>query len=135
MVYFSTMISISAKELLQVAADASRHSYSPYSKVKVGAALLTSSGKIYTGCNIESGSFGLTCCAERVAIYKAVSEGERRFLKLAITTSRETLITPCGSCRQVLAEWGEELEVIAGNCHGHIESTTLEKLFPKPFRF
>lgn len=129
------MISVSAKELLNVALDASRHSYSPYSKVKVGVALLTSSGKIYTGCNIESGSFGLTCCAERVAVFKAVSEGERRFLKMAVVTSRDTLITPCGSCRQVLAEWGEDLEIIMATCNGEMEHTTLEKLFPKPFRF
>ena len=129
------MNSVSAKELLQLAFEASKHSYSPYSKIKVGAALLTSSGKMYTGCNIESGSFGLTCCAERVAVFKAVSEGERRFLKMAVVTSRETFITPCGSCRQVMAEWGNELELILGNCNGHMEVTTLERLFPKPFRF
>lgn len=129
------MNSISAKELLQVAVDAAQHAYSPYSKVKVGAALLTSSGKIYTGCNIESGSFGLTCCAERVAVFKAASEGERRFLKMAMVSSRENLATPCGSCRQVMAEWGENLELILGNSNGEVEITTLEKLFPKPFRF
>lgn len=128
------MTTVSQTELLQIAIEASQHAYCPYSKIKVGAALLTASGKIYTGSNVESGSFGLSCCAERVALFKAVSEGEKSFLKLAIISTRESIIPPCGACRQVLSEWGEEIELILGNAQGDADTTSLKKLFPNPFR-
>jgi cytidine deaminase len=101
---------IDRSELIRQAAEARRHAYAPYSDFPVGAALLGTSGRVYAGCNIENVSFGLTVCAERVALFKAVSEGERRFRAVAVVTS--TGVTPCGACRQVLSEFAPDLEVI-----------------------
>jgi cytidine deaminase len=101
---------IDRRELLRQAAAAREQAYAPYSDFAVGAALLGESGRFYTGCNIENVSFGLTVCAERVALFKAVSEGERHFRAVAVVTS--TGVTPCGACRQVLSEFCPDLEVI-----------------------
>ena len=93
------------KELMYLAENARQKSYSPYSKFKVGAALLTKDGKIYEGANIENSSFPLTVCAERVAFFKAISEGEKEFEKIAISGSGEDFCFPCGACRQVMSEF------------------------------
>lgn len=103
------------KALLLYASQAMEKAYAPYSNFKVGAALLTESGKIYTGCNIENLSYGATICAERVAIFKAISDGEKNFTKIAIVSSDETETFPCGICRQVMAEFMPQGEVVTSN--------------------
>ena len=107
------------QELLQLAIDARKNSYSPYSGFKVGAALLGKSGKVYGGCNVENAAYSPTNCAERTAIFKAVSEGEREFLKIAVVGGKEEICDfapPCGVCRQVLSEFCEEdFEIILFN--------------------
>ena len=121
------------KELFQMAKDASNNAYSPYSNIKVGAALLAASGKVYTGVNVENSSYGATICAERTAFTKAVSEGEREFLKIAIGGSIRNLV-PCGMCRQFMSEFGMGLEIIYENEQGELVATTLANLFPNEFR-
>jgi cytidine deaminase len=100
------------RKLLASAKAAQRNAYAPYSKFRVGAALLTKSGKVYTGVNVENASYGLTICAERVAITKAVSEGHRKFQAIAVVAPSKAL-SPCGACRQVLAEFGEMVVICA----------------------
>lgn len=120
------------KDLIETAIHAREWAYAPYSHYAVGAALLTASGKVYEGVNIENAAFPTTMCAERVAIYKAVSEGEREFTAIAIAT--ENGGSPCGSCRQVLAEFGLKTLIIAADVTGkiHLEGT-VEKLLPTAF--
>lgn len=122
-------------KLLQLAEEAKEYAHSPYSKFKVGAALLTKSGKVYTGCNIECASFGGTNCAERTAIFKAVSEGEREFEKIAVASSKEDETFPCGICRQVMAEFSKDLIVILGDTQkGIVKEYRLSKdLLPNSF--
>lgn len=121
------------KKLIEAAQKAKEHSYSPHSKFRVGAAIITQSGKIYTGCNIENSSFSLTICAERTAIFKAVSEGQRKFAAIAIVTDLKDPIPPCGACRQVLMDMAGDIDVIiAGNKGDNIVSK-LSKLLPMPF--
>lgn len=103
------------RALLDMAIEATKYSYAPYSKVTVGAALLGVSGKVYTGVNVENASFGATNCAERTAIFKAVSEGEREFTAIAIASNLDHPISPCGICRQVILEFGSEIDVILGD--------------------
>ncbi len=124
---------ISNQELIKMARDAMKNAYAPYSGFSVGAALLTESGKVYTGCNVENSSYGLTICAERVAVFKAVSEGEHQFLKIAIVSSSNELTFPCGACRQVLYEFADDMEIILENKEG-IYVTRLKDLLPKGFR-
>src|SRR5881296_2781589 len=100
------------RKLIAAAKTAQRRAHAPYSKFRVGAALLTKSGKVYTGCNVENASYGLTICAERVALAKAVSEGHRKFKAIAVVAPSGGL-SPCGACRQVLAEFGEMVVVCA----------------------
>ncbi len=104
---------INYDELVKLAYEATKNAYTPYSNFNVGAALLTKSGKIYTGCNVECASYGATNCAERTAIFKAVSEGEREFAAIAVVSSSMDYTYPCGICRQVIAEFGDEtMEII-----------------------
>lgn len=119
-------------ELVKQAREARARSYSPYSHFAVGAALRTVSGKVYLGCNIENCSYGLTVCAERVAIYNAVSDGARDFEALAIFTEAEGLTSPCGACRQVLWEFSKDLVIILANPRGKKE-LRLSELLPAPF--
>jgi len=117
---------------LSAASEAANSAYSPYSRFRVGAAVLTRSGKVFTGCNIENASYGLTLCAERVAIFKAISEGEKEFVSLAICSAGSAY--PCGACRQVLHEFAPELEVILGDGLGtKSEQLKLADLLPNPF--
>jgi cytidine deaminase len=120
-------------KLIKAAKQASNFAYAPYSKFKVGAALLTKSGKIYSGANVENASYGLTVCAERVALFKAVSEGEKYFLTLAIYTKTKDFTIPCGTCRQVLMEFSPNLSIIIVNAAGKIKKFSLSKLLPYPF--
>ena len=118
------------------AKEAAQNSYSPFSRFAVGAAILTSSGKIYQGCNVENSSFGLTICAERTAIFKAVSEGEREILAVAIYSPNSDSCYPCGACRQVLYEFqgdNEEISVITENM-GNLDVNKLSYFLPCGFR-
>jgi cytidine deaminase len=118
--------------LIQTALEARKWAYAPYSNYPVGAALLTTSGRIYDGVNIENAAYPTTMCAERVAVFKAVSEGERRFTAIAVATSNGG--SPCGSCRQVLAEFGLETRVLIVDGEGHIvQETNLGELLPGAF--
>lgn len=122
------------KELVKRAREASKRAYSPYSGVKIGAAVLTKGGNIFDGCNIENISYGLSNCAERTAIFKAVSEGEREILALAVYGESEEFTRPCGACRQVMLEFNENMKVIRHGGDGFHEVTTIKKLLPQSFK-
>jgi cytidine deaminase len=107
--------------------------HAPFSKFRVGAALEDSSGRIHTGCNVENATYGLTMCAERVAIFKAISEGAREFRRIAVAADSDALTPPCGACRQLLWEFCGDIEVILVNPRGARESLRLKDLFPRPF--
>ena len=118
--------------LIQTAIVARKWAYVPYSKYAVGAALLTASGKIYDGVNVENAAYPTTMCAERVAVFKAVSEGERRFVAIAVITSNGG--SPCGSCRQVLSEFGLDTVVLLADCDGNLlKETNVADLLPDAF--
>lgn len=119
--------------LLDAALRAREHAHAPYSKFRVGAALEAEDGAVYIGCNIENASYGLTMCAERVAIFKALSEGARRFRRIAVAADTETLTPPCGPCRQLLWEFCREAEVILVNLQGRAESFAVRDLLPRAF--
>jgi cytidine deaminase len=119
--------------LIAAARVARDHAHAPYSNFRVGAALRAQSGRIFTGCNVENATFGLTLCAERVAIFKAISEGERGFDAVAVVADTEALTPPCGACRQILWEFCGDAEVILANLTGKIERYRMSALFPKPF--
>jgi cytidine deaminase len=121
-------------ELLTAAAEARRLAYAPYSKFAVGAAIRTHDGRVYTGCNVENASYGLSLCAERVALFKAVSDGHRQFSHIAIHVDAPLPSPPCGACRQVIAEFAGDPEIIMGTVSGKIEMTHLGALFPMAFR-
>jgi cytidine deaminase len=121
------------EQLVDMAKKAREYAYAPYSKFKVGAALLTKSGKVFTGCNVENSSFGASMCAERIAVFKAVSEGEREFEAIAVVTDTVNPAMPCGMCRQVLSEFSLEIKIYAANLDGRIKSTTLRELLPFAF--
>ncbi len=123
-----------AEKLVEAAREASRAAYAPYSNFAVGAALLDFNGKIYTGCNVENISYGLTNCAERTAIYKSVSEGSRKFKAIAIYAGIDNYCAPCGACRQVIAEFGNDILVIQANRNGEYIINTIDELLPGGFR-
>ena len=120
------------QELLNAALSARERAYAPYSKFLVGAAVLAKSGKIYTGCNIENASYGLTVCAERNALFSAVGAGEREFTALCVVGDTEVPISPCGACRQVMAEF-KVPRIILANLKGDVKEYTLEELLPYGF--
>ncbi len=120
-------------KLVAAAQKAKRFSHSPFSKFKVGAAILTHTGRIYTGCNIENSSFSLTICAERTALFKAVSEGQRNFVAVAIAADSASMIPPCGACRQVLMDLAGDVEVVMTNRRGKKKIARLRDLLPHPF--
>jgi cytidine deaminase len=120
-----------AQDLVRQAIEARRRAYVPYSSFPVGASLLTRSGKIFTGCNIENASYGLTVCAERVAIWKAVSEGETEFEALAVATNIGG--SPCGACRQVMAEFAPNMPVLIADLNGQITPLSVADLLPLAF--
>ncbi|MBO8160296.1 MAG: cytidine deaminase [Thermosipho sp. (in: Bacteria)] len=119
--------------LIDEAFKAQEKAYAPYSKFRVGAALLTKNGKVFTGCNIENASYGLTCCAERVAIFKAVSEGEREFDTLVIVGDTTEPVSPCGACRQVMSEFGDFRVILVSNDRKK-KITTVKELLPYSFK-
>ena len=131
----SAPMKIDARRLLDTARKASQKAYAPYSNIRVGAAALSTSGKIFTGCNVENASLGLTCCAERVAVQNAVAAGERELVALAVYSPDIKRITPCGACRQVMAEFADPrgLLIIIDGEKG-AEPVSLGSLLPAEFR-
>lgn len=122
------------KELVKMALEAREKAYAPYSGFRVGAALMTDSGKVFTGVNVENVSFGATNCAERTAVFKAVSEGETKINTIAIASDSEDFIYPCGICRQVLAEFGNrDMKVLCSKPNGEYIIRTLEEILPSAF--
>ena len=124
---------MTANKLIEAAQAAREKAFAPYSKFKVGAALKTKSGKIYTGCNIENASYGLTMCAERVAIYKAISEGENEFTEIVVVADTDELTSPCGACRQIIWEFCGDIPVVLSNLQNKTETLPMKNLFPKAF--
>jgi cytidine deaminase len=125
---------MSEKDLLiDGAKQARENAHAPYSNFRVGAALRSTSGRIFTGCNVENASYGLTMCAERVAIFKAISEGERGFSALAVVTDADSLTPPCGACRQLIWEFCGDIPVTIANLKGQTDVMQMRDLFPKPF--
>lgn len=122
-----------ASKLLDAARAARLHAHAPYSRFLVGAALETTDGDIITGCNVENATYGLTICAERVAMFKAISEGVRQFTRIAVVADTPTPTPPCGACRQILWEFAGDLEVILGNLTAELARHRLRDLFPLPF--
>lgn len=122
------------KELLAAALAARKNAYAPYSKFAVGAAVRTADGKIFTGCNVENASYGLSCCAERCAIFAAVGAGERKFIALCVAADTKEPVSPCGACRQVMTEF-KIPEIILANTNGDIKIYTPEALLPYGFTF
>jgi cytidine deaminase len=121
------------EELIARAVEVRENACAAYSHYKVGAALLASSGRVYAGCNVENSTYGLTVCAERVALWKALSEGERTFAQIAVVTSSEPPASPCGACRQLLWEYCGDIEVILANLQGFRKTLRLAEIFPHPF--
>jgi len=124
---------IELNELVAKAVAAQKESFSPYSNFRVGAALQAEDGQIYTGCNIECSSYGLTICAERVALYKAISEGNRSFRRIVVITDSEDFCPPCGACRQVLWDFAKSLEIILVNKSGKQKTHKIGDLYPEAF--
>ena len=119
--------------LLEGAIAARQNAHAPFSHFLVGAALEDESGRIHTGCNVENATYGLTLCAERVAVFKAVSEGARKFRRVAVAADTDQLTPPCGACRQILWEFCGDVELVLVNLKGKTETLRLKDLFPRPF--
>jgi cytidine deaminase len=121
------------RHLIEAAKEARSRAYAPYSRFRVGAALLASDGRIYTGCNVENASFGLSLCAERNAVARAVADGRRQFSAIAIYAGTDQPVSPCGACRQVLAEFNPRMMVIMASRGGAFRAVGLERLLPRSF--
>ena len=126
-------MSDSGNKLIEAATAARLQSVAPFSNFLVGAALQTKAGKVYTGCNVESASYGLTVCAERVAIWKALSEGERDFTDLVVVADTESLTPPCGTCRQIIWEFAKHARIVLANLNGQSEEVSIRDLLPRAF--
>lgn len=121
------------EELIEAATRVRENSYAPFSDFRVGAALETDDGEIIAGCNVESASYGLTVCAERVAIWKAISEGKRKIKHIAVVADTEELTPPCGVCRQIIWEFGGDIPVVLANLKGKVETVQMKDLLPRAF--
>jgi cytidine deaminase len=119
--------------LIAAALAVRENAFAPFSQFKVGAAMEDANGGIHTGCNVENATYGLTMCAERVAVFKAISEGARRFKRIAVAADTEVLTPPCGACRQILWEFCGDIEIVLANPRGKTETWRLKELFPRPF--
>ena len=119
--------------LIAAALAVRENAFAPFSKFKVGAAVEDADGEIHTGCNVENATYGLTLCAERVAVFKAISEGARQFRRIAVAADTEVLTPPCGACRQILWEFCGDIEIVLVNPRGKIETCRLKEIFPRPF--
>ena len=122
-----------ADPLASAALAARENAHAPYSHFRVGAALEDASGRVHSGCNVENATYGLTLCAERVAVFKAISEGARKFRRIAIAADTDTLTPPCGACRQILWEFCGDIEIVLINPRGKSETLQLKDLFPRAF--
>jgi cytidine deaminase len=122
-----------SQPLIAAALRARGNAHAPYSHFKVGAALEDSEGRIHTGCNVENATYGLSLCAERVAVFKGVSEGVTRFARIAVVADTDRLTPPCGACRQILWEFCGDAELILANLHGKTETMRLSDIFPRAF--
>ena len=127
------MMEHSEKELVAAATRVRENAYAPFSKFKVGAALETDDGQIIVGSNVESASYGLTVCAERVAVWNAISQGKRKIARIAVVADTEELTPPCGVCRQIIWEFGGDIPVIFANLHGKVETVQMRDLLPRAF--
>jgi cytidine deaminase len=121
------------KELVEAAREVREKAYAPFSNFRVGAALETGSGEVFTGCNVENASYGLTMCAERVAIFKAISEGEKDFARIAVIADTKELTPPCGACRQIIWEFCGDIPVTMANLQGATETLQMSELLPRAF--
>jgi cytidine deaminase len=121
------------ESLIAAAKSARENAHAAYSNFRVGAGIRATSGRIFGGCNVENATYGLTVCAERVAIFKAISEGERGFDAIAVVTDTDALTPPCGACRQIIWEFCGDVPVILANLKGKVEILKMKDLFPKPF--
>ena len=119
--------------LIAAALAVRQNAFAPFSKFQVGAAVEDAEGRIHTGCNVENATYGLTVCAERVAVFKAISEGARLFRRVAVAADTDVLTPPCGACRQILWEFCGDVEIVLVNLAGKTERWRLSELFPKPF--
>ena len=119
--------------LVQAALRARENAHAPFSNFKVGAALEDEQARVFTGCNVENATYGLTVCAERVAVFKAISEGARKFRRIVVAADTNVLTPPCGACRQILWEFCGDIEVTLVNLEGKTESIRMKELFPRPF--
>jgi cytidine deaminase len=119
--------------LLDAALSARKNAHAPFSRFLVGAAIEDENGRIFTGCNVENATYGLTICAERVAVFKAISEGARKFTKIAVAADTDALTPPCGACRQILWEFCGDAELTLVNLEGKTETFRLKEIFPRPF--
>ena len=119
--------------LSEAAIESRNHAHAPYSRFLVGAAVEDETGRIHTGCNVENATYGLTICAERLAVFKAISEGARRFRRVAIAADTPTLTPPCGACRQILWEFCGDVEITLVNLAGQTETLQLKDLLPRAF--
>jgi cytidine deaminase len=119
--------------LIQAALAARLHAHAPYSHFMVGAAIEAEDGRIFTGCNVENATYGLTVCAERVAVFKAMSEGVRKFRAVAVAADSERLTPPCGACRQILWEFLGDVPLMLVNLEGKVEELRISDIFPRPF--
>jgi cytidine deaminase len=119
--------------LVSAARAARRKAYSPYSGVKIGAAVLTSDGRVFSGCNIENASYGLSCCAERTAIFSAVAQGSRRIKAIAVVGASDEFTRPCGACRQVMVEFNPSMLILRRGDDGFVEDVRAEDLLPRHF--
>lgn len=122
------------KKLVEFALDARNRACAEHSKFKVGASLVTKSGKIYTGCNIESSSYGLTICAERLAVFKAISEGNDAITEILVVADTKEPVSPCGACRQIIADFAPDATIHLCNLSGEIQTYTLNQLLPNRFK-
>lgn len=120
-------------EIIEAATVARENAHAPFSRFKVGAALLTTGNEIITGCNVENASYGLTMCAERVAIFKAISENKKEFVKICVVADTDALTPPCGACRQIIWEFCGDVEVLMANLDGESETFQMSELLPKAF--
>ncbi|MBK8466021.1 MAG: cytidine deaminase [Chloracidobacterium sp.] len=123
----------SEKELVEAASRVRENAYAPFSEFKVGAALETDDGEIIVGSNVESASYGLTVCAERVAVWNAISQGKRKIKRIAVVADTEDLTPPCGVCRQIIWEFGGNIPVIFANLNGKVETVEMKDLLPRAF--
>ncbi len=125
--------SMSLDELMAAAKAVRERAHTPFSHFKVGCAIEDEQGRVFTGCNVENATYGLTVCAERVAVFKAVSEGAGKLKRIAVVADTGILTPPCGACRQILWEFCGDAELVLENLNGKREAMTVKQIFPRPF--